>query len=806
MVRYAMSLLIIQPDATAGFDAGPQEAAPTTTTGSNTGVGLSGVGATGSRIYLHCRWDLSALNPATDTVSLVHMYYRPNAAVTADRTYQVYLLDPSNADYSESQMTWNEKKTGSAWTGGATGGGTAGTDHSSSNVGTGSVSNGAAVDTDMEFTLDNATVQAKLGTTLPLVIKRDGSTSSSTPTFRTSDTTTVRASDSTSNKPRLEITYTSSYTETSGEVTIASIESGTDTEAIVETSNNTVPIASIESGTDSLTAGDNPAVSGTASCRATDAVAFPQCTYTGDSEGNETITVERKIQGALDSTYVTIPTYYDRTNKIAWGGHSQDVGGGSKVWKGDIALTGGASYTYRFSFSGGSTSKTVNQTMLPKLDPLAHANRRVIPTIWGYNASDSVAASEIRKNSFIGMTNGDQSGHSADMADVRGSQTDMPFLQYISPEVDAEFVTSNAPDNVPPDNIDWHRNSWIIDSTALTSFLAAYSEDWFLHANTQDYAGRIYNSGYGKWVMNWSTSGFREWVYAQFLEILYSLHTSATSAATRFQMIFQDNLQGANHIDQNWRTKTDPTPITIFETNVDTATEYSNKQREFLGFLVDTGTYIAANLVNTTATGSDRSNAASVLNGLFLESTFTNFSSATAPPYASFMSATSWKAQVDSIVTAATLCDHVLCYVQYGTAASEDDLDFALWSYAMVTTGNGPGGKIAIRPCDNANYGLDYIGLYAGPNWDVDWGVPLAPYQIDTTAPGGSGDNRVYYRRFANGTVWFNPSSVASLTPTLTGAPTLLTRTGAFVPSGGVSKHDRHTPRGMLQGILRGVH
>lgn len=727
-------MTVVQIVATADCYVNNAVGQENTVNNGNTLVATGATATTKRRSFL--QFPLAGNVPAGATINSARIGMAPNATVTVVTSFDFHPLI-ANFDWTEAGVTWNHKNTtGSvAWAGGSNGGEVDGTDIDDDTIlCTTSWTNSPAdaADTFKEHAITTSFIQDvsdgvgifQNGDRIVHVhMWRQGSSNSDGIAFRS------RTSSSGAFAPYLEVDYTA----------------------------------------------DDPAVSGTATCRATDAVAFPQCTYTGDSDNNEVITVERKIQGAGDETYVTIPTYYDRTNKIAYGGHNVDFGAGSVVRMGDIARSSGAAYTYRFSFSGGATAQTVNQTMLTRLDPLAHSGRgtREVPTGWWWSPSNTVTAAVIRKNAWIVTTQG--GSESADNAEIRNGATDIPIYNYVAPEIRIDTV-----------NIDEvGRNTWAWDTAAVTTFQADVAETWFTHNGGSAAADRVYNRNYDTYVMNWADPGWREYAYTQFIRMLYEQHTDQEPAADRYHGIVQDNWQGTAIVDTGWTTAAaDPTPAGPTEAAVNTAVEYSAEQGEFIALLKATGTYIGANTVN--ATDADHLAMAPELDAIFLESIFTSYhGTGDIDP----LTAAGWKAAVDHVIDLTALTTHVVCAMQLGTAPSQSSVEFGAWSFAMVTDGLGAGGSVIIRPTDNNDYDHDEIESSGTTVFDVDWGTPSGDYVQDLTAPGGSGANRVYYRDFGNGRVWVNATEPAAtggpgtiLTPT--GGPTLDPLEGIFIASG----------------------
>lgn len=712
------------------------------TVNNGTSIAMTGATATTTKDRAFLKFPLAGNVPSGATINSARLGFAPNAIVTVVTAFDFHPLI-ANFDWTEAGATWNHKNTtGSvAWAGGSNGGSVDDTDIDDDViVCTTSWTNtpvADAADTFKEHTIDTAFIQAISDGTgsyhaADRVVQvhgwRQGSSNSAGVTFRS------RSSTGGIYAPYLEVDYTS----------------------------------------------DDPAVSGTATSRATDAVAFPQCTYTGDTDDNEVVTVKRKVQGAADGTYVTLATFYDRTAKIAYAGHVVDFGAGNVTHKGDIALTPGTTYTFQFTWSGGGTVKTVDQTMLARLDPLAHSGRgtRKVPTAWWWKGSNTISAANIRKNAWIVTTL--DGTEAAENAEIRNGATDIPIYQYIGPEFRRNYDVGTP---VPEDlDVDGGRNTWLYRDYVYDDFLLSFSETWFTHNGGSARTDRVYNASYDTFVMNYSVPGFRSWVYKWFLELLYSEHTDQTTAADRFNGIIQDNLQGTSVFDVQWRTIAAASrPPT--ETAIDTKEEYSATQLAFLDFLVATGTYFGVNNVNATST--NHTDYAPHFDALFIESTFTSYEGAGSMDY---ISSSAWKADVDHVIALRSLVqDHIVCSMQLGDTPLQINVEYAAWSLAMVTDALGAGGSVIIRPTDNADYDEDEIASSGTTVFDVDWGAPTAGYQQDVTAAGGSGTDRVYYRDFANGRVWFNPIEPTpgpNLTLTPTGGPTLAPGTGIFISSG----------------------
>lgn len=195
---------------------------PTFNYGGSSGMSTIGRGAA-NPAYAMVQFDLSTL-PEGATVTTATLKLWNQSTEVATRTFDVYRRI-ANQDWDEGTLsgsagdgaTWNQADTGEEWAGGANGGGVEGIDLSSTILATFIYTGNSPADTQHTIPMQGANVQADVGTTLDLVIKRQGTETPSAPSFRT------RLSSSTSSRPVLVVAYTipPSITVTPATLTLA---------------------------------------------------------------------------------------------------------------------------------------------------------------------------------------------------------------------------------------------------------------------------------------------------------------------------------------------------------------------------------------------------------------------------------------------------------------------------------------------------------------------------------------------------------------------------------------------------------
>ena len=123
--------------------------AATSNYGSNSQMLLHG--ASSNYRYSYMQFDLSSIpSNATCSSATLHVF----SSVTGQPSVAVSLHEflSATSTWVEDQLTWNVYKTGSTWPGGTNGGGVAGTDHASGNIGTGTISGDAGVESTISLT------------------------------------------------------------------------------------------------------------------------------------------------------------------------------------------------------------------------------------------------------------------------------------------------------------------------------------------------------------------------------------------------------------------------------------------------------------------------------------------------------------------------------------------------------------------------------------------------------------------------------------------------------------------------------
>jgi hypothetical protein len=134
-----MAALTIQPDATAGLDNTLDLGAATTNRGTATFFAV-GSGTTGTPNYRGViKFDLSSI-PAGAVITAATFSLYCYQTLTDTIACYINRILSGNSDWSESQSTWNVRKTGTNWAGSA-GCSTAGTDYASENMYSGNPSN-----------------------------------------------------------------------------------------------------------------------------------------------------------------------------------------------------------------------------------------------------------------------------------------------------------------------------------------------------------------------------------------------------------------------------------------------------------------------------------------------------------------------------------------------------------------------------------------------------------------------------------------------------------------------------------------
>lgn len=203
-----MTILTLQPDATAGKDGRTNGASPTTEYSTAASVNVDQ--SSPSRMLL--QFDLSSI-PAGSTINSATLYLYNLNLRTGDRPFAAYRI---LQDWEEA-CTWNLAKpsTSTPWLGdtGADGGAdagcsVAGTDHNSTAMGSWTYLANTAANTEHQVALDTSEVAAWLTANYGMVLRM--TTVLSAITWATSDNTTATY------RPRLVIDYTAAGEPISG--------------------------------------------------------------------------------------------------------------------------------------------------------------------------------------------------------------------------------------------------------------------------------------------------------------------------------------------------------------------------------------------------------------------------------------------------------------------------------------------------------------------------------------------------------------------------------------------------------------
>jgi hypothetical protein len=192
--------LTLQPDGTAGKDAWIDQANPTTNADGDDGLYAS-LFSSGRIIRSVLQFDLSSIPGVTVTAATFTMWVHNGAAHTS--TYpavDVFRILSANT-WAETEATWNNRLTGTAWTG-SSGCGTSATDYAATALGT-QAGGTLAVNTEMPITLSNSGVEAMIAANRGILLRgQDESTVAAVPFGKSSDHATA------ANRPKLAIDYT----------------------------------------------------------------------------------------------------------------------------------------------------------------------------------------------------------------------------------------------------------------------------------------------------------------------------------------------------------------------------------------------------------------------------------------------------------------------------------------------------------------------------------------------------------------------------------------------------------------------
>lgn len=151
------------------------------------------------------KFDLTSI-PATKKIVSADLYLYSSTAPTSNATLTAYSILAANSDMVFAEMTWNIRKTGTAWAGDTGGDGGAdagctvsGTDHNATVLGSVVFVGGSANGTEMVMSLNTAMVEAWLTNNYGLVMKSDLAES---PTIHSQQSATEAY------RPKLKIKYT----------------------------------------------------------------------------------------------------------------------------------------------------------------------------------------------------------------------------------------------------------------------------------------------------------------------------------------------------------------------------------------------------------------------------------------------------------------------------------------------------------------------------------------------------------------------------------------------------------------------
>lgn len=188
-------------DHTAIVDTRLRQDQPTTNFGGGVDMTATGKDFTGNKHVPIIAVDLTSRDP-TDTCDSATLRLVTNNAATAGFTFEVHEILPASQGWTETGATWSTKNGTDAWAGGASGCFVAGTDYDATNLATDTYTANDPAGTELLFSLTPSVVESYFGSTMYLLVTKQGNGSNTAPALCSTEHATV------ANRPSLTITYT----------------------------------------------------------------------------------------------------------------------------------------------------------------------------------------------------------------------------------------------------------------------------------------------------------------------------------------------------------------------------------------------------------------------------------------------------------------------------------------------------------------------------------------------------------------------------------------------------------------------